>query len=134
MNKKTEVLTILVRIIGCHEVKGNGKTARMIIFDGDCDCENFKGHILQGGVDSQKDFEGEPFSLSARYVLEGTDKENNPCRMFIENNGGIENGIMKTTPMIVTDSPCLSYLQNEKLEGSIEGWEKGVIIHIFTLE
>lgn len=133
MNNKTEVLTIRVCITGCHEVKGAGKTARMILFDGDCDCDAFKGKILPGGVDTQKEFSGEDYCLSARYMLEGTDSDGKACKLFIENNGGIVDGVMKTYPKIVTDSECLSYLQTSELEGSIEGWEKGVIIHIFIV-
>ena len=46
-----EVLTINVRIKEALEVKGSTNGATMILFDGDCDCDNFKGKILPGGVD-----------------------------------------------------------------------------------
>ena len=71
--------------------------------------------------------------LSARYILEGVDRDGKDCRIFIENNGSAaENGDMHTTPMIITDSSALSYLETERLSGTIEPWEKGVIIHIFS--
>ncbi len=128
---KKDVLTVRVFITGCNEVKGGNATARMITFDGDCDCENFKGKILAGGVDTQREYKCAPFSLSARYMLEGTDREGKPCKIFIENNGTLVNGEMLTQPKITTDSEALAYLESASLEGTVEGWEKGVIIHIY---
>ena len=69
-----EVLTIQVSTWQMIEVKGKTAEAGMILFDGFCDCENFKGRILPGGVDTQKSFYPEARSLSARYILEGTDR------------------------------------------------------------
>ena len=69
-----EVLTIQVSTWQMIGVKGKTAEAGMILFDGFCDCENFKGRILPGGVDTQKSFYPEARSLSARYILEGTDR------------------------------------------------------------
>ncbi|WP_026526432.1 DUF3237 family protein [Butyrivibrio sp. VCD2006] len=130
---KKEELTINVRITGVNEVKGHVGTARMILFDGDVDCDNFKGKILPGGVDTQKEIPGETFKLSARYVLEGTDFEGKECHIFIENNGELgEDGSLHTVPKVFTDSEALSYLENKDLFGTIEDIEGGVRIHIFS--
>lgn len=51
-----EVLTIQVSTWQMIGVKGKTAEAGMILFDGFCDCENFKGRILPGGVDTQKVF------------------------------------------------------------------------------
>ncbi|WP_026496528.1 DUF3237 family protein [Butyrivibrio sp. WCD3002] len=131
-NAGTEVLTINVRITGVNEVKGHTGTARMILFDGTVDCDNFKGKILPGGVDTQKELGDEPTLLSARYILEGTDKEGNPSHIFIENNGQFrEGGENTTTPKVITDSQALAFLETADLYGTIEGIEGGVRIHIF---
>ena len=131
-----EVLTIKVEITAVDEVLGRGKVVRMIHFGGSVDCDNFKGIILPGGVDTQKDFEGESFKLSARYILEGEDREGKKCRIFVENNGeGFDpNGENYTMPTIVTDSEALAYLENANLKGTIEPWGKGVIIHILSCD
>ncbi len=132
MMSATEVLTVNVRITEVNEVKGSTDTARMIFFDGTVDCDNFKGKILPGGVDTQKELGGAPTQLSARYILEGTDKEGNPAHIFIENNGVInEKGEITTTPKIITDSKALAFLETAELFGTVEGIEGSVKIHIF---
>ncbi len=106
----------------------------MIHFTGEADCKNFKGKILDGGVDTQKIDDGKTF-LSARYILEGTDFEGNPCKIFIENNGEVKTGEqLITIPSVTTDSKALEYLETSALKGTIESWEKGVIVHIFRTE
>ena len=130
---KTEVLTINVRITNVQETTGKNGTARMILFDGDCDCENFKGNILPGGVDTQFSALDGITKLSARYMLEGTDKAGEKCHIFIENNGTFEEGKDNTTvPKVTTDSQTLSWLEDADLCGTIEGIEGGVRIHIFN--
>ena len=126
----TEELTINVEITDCFEVKGTAGAARMIAFTGNSDCPNFKGEILPGGVDTQREIDGQ-LTLSARYMLKGVDRDGEPCSIFIENNGAGDISKGFTTPKIFTDSKALSYLENASLKGTIEPWEKGVIIHIF---
>lgn len=128
-----ETLTIHVEISDCIEVKGNTGIARMILFAGDAEGSGFKGKILPGGVDTQRQLKDVPLQLSARYVLEGVDRAGKSCRIFIENQGIVDtNGqVRKTKPKIITDSADLSWLETADLTGTIEPWEKGVIIHIF---
>lgn len=117
----------------CIEVKGNTGTVRMILFSGDVEGSDFKGKILPGGVDTQRQLKDVPLQLSARYVLEGADRAGKSCRIFIENQGIADtNGqVRKTKPKIITDSADLSWLETADLTGTIEPWKKGVIIHIF---
>ena len=129
-----EVLTIRVAITDCLEVKGKSECARMLLFDGTCDCEYFKGMVLPGGVDTQKDFAGKETMLSARYILEGQDSEGRNCRIFIENNGQVDkNGQISAIPHIITDSNALSFLENAELKSTVEGIEGGVLVHIFLM-
>lgn len=128
-----EELVIKVELTATDEVKGKNGTGRMIHFGGTADCPNFKGKVLPGGVDTQKECAGNAPALSARYILEGVDRAGQECRIFIENNGSFYEGKKNlTVPLIFTDSKELSYLENAILRGTIEGWEKGVIIRIFS--
>ena len=129
-----EVLTINVRITEVNEVKGHSGTARMILFDGDAHSEYFTGKILPGGVDTQKYLNKNSTMLSARYILEGTDSEGHPCKIFVENNGvfinnGRNNG---TSPTVYTDSKALAFLEREILYGKVEDTDNGVRIHIYS--
>lgn len=112
-----EVLRVYVNVTGCHEVVSGDRTVRMLTFDGTCDGPFFKGKILPGGVDTQRGYADGIGTLSARYLLVGVDCEGNPCKLFIENNAEFN---ADTVPSIVTDSPCLKWLENAKLRGRIE--------------
>ncbi len=127
------VLTIDVKLDEIIEVNGSAGKAAMILFHGNCDCGNFKGRVLPGGVDTQKEPTGEKRLMSARYVLEGVDKDGENCRIFIENNGICENPgeDVKTTPVIFTDSKALKWLETADLYGSVQGSPTGVIISFY---
>lgn len=129
-----EVLTVSVKITGQDRVTGAAGDAGMVYFTGDVDCENFQGRILPGGVDTQKNMGGR-ITLSARYMLEGTDGDGTPCHIFIENNGEIDpsDGTARTVPIVITDSPRLQWLETARLSGTLEpNGEMAVLIHIFA--
>lgn len=132
---REEILTIDVVIEECMEVKGKTGEAAMILFSGSVDCDAFHGKILPGGVDTQKEWNGESRSLSARYILEGTDYQGQLCQIFIENNGVMDStgNLEYTVPRIITDSEALSYLEMEELIGTITPTAEGVTIHIFRV-
>jgi hypothetical protein len=129
----TEVLTVQVRVKEALEVKGGINGVTMILFDGECECDNFKGKILPGGVDTQRLGEDGRVKLSARYIMEGVDYTGKSCRIFIENNGEIQSdGRIVTSPCILTDSDALKHLETAALTGTVEGAPDGVVIHIFA--
>lgn len=125
-----EILTIYVKIEDAVNINGRTCDINMIRFTGYAESEYFKGEILPGGVDLQSCRTGENNQLSARYILEGYDIEGKRCRIFVENNGTEENGVIKTTPIIVTDSRALCWMETASLEGSITSKNGVVIIHI----
>lgn len=128
----TEVLIVNVKLTGFYEVKGSAGCAKMITFDGDVDCDNFRGMILPGGVDTQTIGDDGIIHLSARYILEGEDLTGESCKIFIENNGEVlPDGSIKTIPKILTNSNALKYLETEVLNGTVEGVVGGVVIHIY---
>ena len=126
------VLQIEVDIDKVIEVKGSTGKVTMVLFHGKSDCENFKGEIMPGGCDTQKEIGGNALSLSARYALEGTDNTGTYCHIFIENNGTMEPGKdFKTKPTIITDSYALKWLETADLYGTIGQREGGVIISFY---
>lgn len=132
MKEKEEILTFEIDITGVEEVKGKTGEAAMVTFTGNADCNLFKGIVLPGGVDIQKKCYGSFNTLSARYILEGTDKTGKECRIFVENNGTFdENGVKTTVPKIFTDSEALSFLETADLIGTLAPRHNGVTIHIF---
>ncbi|MDR0948589.1 MAG: DUF3237 family protein [Lachnospiraceae bacterium] len=130
-----EVLRIQIKLDATYEVKSERGTALMILFHGDVDCENFHGKVLPGGVDTQVEYTGEKRLLSARYILEGVDREGCPCRIFIENEGRIpaEGDPLLTKPRIITDSNALKGLESADLQGQVCSEERGgIVIKIYS--
>ena len=126
------VLSIEVDIDESYSVTGGNGNATMIRFHGKSECENFKGEVLPGGVDTQKEIGGNARTLSARYILEGTDYKGNHCHIFIENNGIMEPGKeMRTKPIILTDSTHLKWMETADLYGTITGRAGGVLISFY---
>lgn len=122
-----ELFSIHVILTQTHSVESPRGQVNMVLFEGSCDCPFFHGHILPGGVDTQRDG-----TLSARYMLEGTDDAGTPTRIFIENNGAWNaDGSCTTHPMIRTDNPRLAWLEEAELTGGITGHETGVDIHFY---
>lgn len=128
-----EVLTVHVLLDEFNEVHSDIADVTMITFHGTFESEAMTGIVLPGGVDTQVEYKGEKRSLSARYILEGQ-IEGNTYRVFVENNGFIVDGEIKTTPKVITDCPQLEYLENAKLSGIVEGAEGGVTVRVFMPE
>lgn len=122
------IMTINVTTYETLLLEGKGLRVAMIPFSATATGEYFTGETLSVGVDTQIT-ENDAFSLSARYMLEGTDCSGNKCRVFIENNG---TSLDNCKPKIYTDSEELSFLENSELFANVECVEKGVIVKIFV--
>ena len=105
----------------------------MILFHGTFTCSLGTGKVLPGGVDTQIERRGQERTLSARYMLEGRDRENRTFHIFVENNGICKaDGRIETTPVIFTDAKELQWMEREKLTGTVESaGEGGVMIKIY---
>lgn len=116
----------------CHEgigVKGQDTEVVMLPFSGRAFGAYFNGEIMGTGVDTQRyDLKSGEGSLSARYMLQGTDRDGNSCRIFIENSLHDERG---WHPLIVTDSKCLAEWERLPLTATVDGTETGVLVRIF---
>ena len=114
-----EVLRIAIKPTGSNQVSSGKGFFNMVLFDGECDCENFKGKVLPGGVDTQHYYAEGKGRISARYMLEGVDKEGKACKIFIQNDGEHDNGFLPTTPKVYTDSEALRWLEDADLVGHL---------------
>lgn len=127
-----EVLRIAIKPTGSNQVSSGKGFFNMVLFDGECDCENFKGKVMPGGVDTQHYYAEGKGRISARYMLEGVDKDGNPCKIFIQNDGEHDNGFLSTTPKVYTDSEALRWLEDADLVGHLIFEGDKLIISICT--
>ncbi|MBR4095967.1 MAG: hypothetical protein IKK42_01520 [Oscillospiraceae bacterium] len=123
------IITINVTTYEAHSLEGENSRVVMIPFSCEATGKYFKGKTVSDGVDTQITT-AEGFSLSARYMLEGTDRKGERCRLFIENNG---TSLDNCVPKIYTDSKELAFLENVKLAASVECVENGVVVKIYLV-
>ena len=131
-----ELLHITVRLDQVHKLESDDQAVTMILFHGEAESEYFTGQILSGGVDTQIR-ENDINCLSARYILDGMDYQNVPCKIFIENNGRADehmNGRFVTVPRIITDSQALKWFETARLSGEVTAGEQEVMIRIYGEE
>lgn len=128
-----EILTIRIILDGSESLNGGSQKIVMIHFHGDCQSELFHGTLIPGGIDTQRIRPDGQTMLSARYMMEGTDCDQQNCRIFIENNGAVgTDGRIRTKPKIVTDSKALQWLESAELTGTVtSAADKEILIHIF---
>lgn len=104
----------------------------MVLFHGKCTSTFFQGTILPGAVDTQKVTPEKSPMLSARYIIEGADNKKKKTRIFIENNGMVqENGELITHPVIITDNKDLQWLEKANLIGKIVEKNQELLIQFF---
>lgn len=123
--------TLLEIDVVCEEaltVTGFAMKVVMIPFSGSAKGSGFTGMIAGPGVDTQKIGEAGSMQFSARYMLLGTDADGKECRIFVENQGNWETGL---TPMLVTDSAALAWMEKTPLCATIDGTPRGVLVRIF---
>ncbi len=125
----TLVMTINVRTRDAVVVDGRSKKAVMIPFTAEAVGPLFFGKTPEPGCDTQYVYPDGRMCLSARYILVGKDAGGNDCRVFIENNGS---SLDNCTPVILTDSPELVYLEDVPLHSAVECVSDGVVVRIFT--
>ena len=116
-----EILRIKVMLDGVHTLDSTPRSVRMLPFHGSCESTLFHGTILPGGMDTQVDFAPGQGTLSARYMLEGTDATGAPCKLYIDNSAVSRTDRDTVThPRIITDSAALKWLEIAALTGRIE--------------
>ena len=125
------LLEIQVKILDSLRVNGAARDIAMIPFTGTASGPWFTGTIIGPGVDTQNISKDGKAALSARYMLEGTDKSGQSCRIFIENQGSFDTGFR---PMVVTDSVLLSDWEQAALYATVEGAPGGVLVRVFREE
>ncbi len=130
-----EILRIHIQLGETLSLDSPSCGIRMIPFTGTCDSKIFRGRVLPGGMDTQVFPSGDQGTLSARYMLEGVDAENRPCKMYIDNAAIMEKDRETVTfPRIRTDSPALRWLEAADLRGAICPRADGLDIVISAAE
>ncbi|MDE7360414.1 MAG: hypothetical protein K2N38_00595 [Oscillospiraceae bacterium] len=124
---KRLILTVNVTTYPAQGVDGIHTKAVMIPFSAEAVGDYFTGRTIFNGTDTQISKDSK-FSLSARYLLEGTDCAGARCRLFIENVG---TSLDSCAPTVITDSRELAFLETAKLSSTVECVENGVIVRIF---
>ena len=133
-NYNKELFTFTISIGASDEVNdGKGDAASMIHFSASSDCAAFKGETQVGyaDTDTRMKFPDQVQSLSARYILVGKDSKGNDCKIFVENNGIDDNG-MVTEPVIITDNPEWEWIESAPLHGTVSWGSMGLKIHMWT--
>ena len=132
-----ELFTVHVDIENTFELQNSeDHSVVMITFSGSVTGKYFEGIVLGGGVDTQIiGKNGDPHTLSARYMLQGTDNTGHSCKIYIENNGNMDKNLktalFRTSPKMITDNKTLSFLNRETLVGEGHPTESGVDIKIY---
>lgn len=121
------IVTINVTTYEAQMLEGRNSRVVMIPFSCEAVGKYFTGKSVADGVDTQITT-ADSFSLSARYMLEGTDRYGKPCRLFIENNGTSLNNCV---PKLYTDSDELAFLETANLTADVECVENGVVVRIY---
>ncbi|WP_340030323.1 DUF3237 domain-containing protein [Paenibacillus sp. FSL K6-1122] len=135
--KLEELFTVHVNIEKSFDLQNSeDDSVVMITFTGSVTGKYFEGIVLGGGVDTQIiGKNGDPHTLSARYMLQGTDNTGHSCKIYIENNGNIDKtlktSLFRTSPKMITDSKALSFLNRETLIGEGHPTESGIDIKIY---
>lgn len=122
------IMTINVTTCQAQMLENEKSRVVMIPFKAEAKGKYFNGKTVSDGVDTQITA-ADGFSLSARYMLEGTDICGKKCRVFIENNGS---SLDNCTPKIYTDSEKLAFLEKAKLTAAAECTENGVIVRVYA--
>lgn len=122
------IMIISVTTYGSQMLEGQNSKVVMIPFSAEATGKYFNGKTIGNGVDTQTTTK-DGFSLSARYMLEGTDSGGKKCRLFIENNGTT---LDNCKPKIYTDSRELAFLEEAILTANVECTENGVTVRIYN--
>ena len=128
------LLEIEIKIDNITEIHGGSKSVSIVYFSGKASSRFFTGKVMSGAADTQIHYKDRPTELSARYILEGVDCENNDCKIFIENNGAERGDSIITKPFIITDSAALKWLETTDLSGEAISKNGNVIIRIYGEE
>lgn len=119
------------------KLKGPAGEVLMITFSGTVEGELFNGRVLPGGVDTQIVDQNGVRHMSARYMLEGVDKNGEQCRIYVDNNGWFMGEMVmpfKTIPTFFTDSKALAnYLHSNKFRTEGHPRQGGVTIKVFEI-
>jgi len=120
---------------GFYGVEGTG--VGKLGFTCNVNTEEFQGHSVDYFVDTRYDVMGQAQGVSARYIIEGTDKYGTPMKIYVENNGVDDNGDnmnVRTEPTIITDNPKWAWIETAPLHGTHAMVDGFSFIYFWTVE
>ncbi|OUM59950.1 hypothetical protein PIROE2DRAFT_63447 [Piromyces sp. E2] len=134
-----EILTITIteNKDKLYRVNGNTCTVEMQYFNGTLSSDDCNGNISWGSSNVIKKFNDGHVESKARYIISGTDSNNEPCNIFIEDNlvGYDHHHRLITKPIFVSVNEKLSWLQTADIQGIVEDKGNGnKIIHVMWNE
>ena len=122
------ILEIDVSIGLPYSVEGANQTICMLPFTAQAHGRYFNGASIGQCVDTQRIASDGRAVLSARYMLQGMDCDGKLCKLFIENNGTMEDGFK---PSVVTDSIALRSWETEALSAVASPTQEGVLVRLY---
>lgn len=133
--KKELVIEVSVVVDSCNRLEDSDVLVQQVGFHGTFWSIAGSGTILPGGVDTQVKLEDGPMTLSARYMMEGTDEAGNTFLIYVENNATMDApGDNCTHPQVLTNCEKLKYLETADLMGELEPHGRDeILISIFCL-
>lgn len=109
------------------EVTGPFGGAFFIPFTGEVKSDLFSGKTLPGAADIQTENLAGSRHMCAKYLFEGQDADGNPCKLFVENNGYMneanrQDPFFRAQPTFITDSLRLGeYLCQNRFRSEVQG-------------
>ena len=138
--EKKPVLRIKIEANGeAVHLNGEAGEVLMIPFKGHVESDIFNGIVVPCGVDTQVVNLAGVRHMSARYMLQGKDKEGQDCSIYVENNGYFDDATktmpFHTVPTFLTDSKALApYLHANQFVGEGVDEEDGLWIYFYEVK
>ncbi|KAG4098209.1 hypothetical protein H8356DRAFT_1424915 [Neocallimastix lanati (nom. inval.)] len=119
--KKFLTIDVSIPGLGFDGIRGPVASVGKLGFTCSTNTTEFQGEGVDYFVDTRYDYPGQPQKISARYLIEGTDSDGNPMKIFVENKGTDDFGDNKnvqTVPFIITDNPKWAWVETAPVHGT----------------
>ena len=128
--EREEILTFQIFITREETQTEGDLTRKDIFFTGYCESQHFQGAFVSEGCDKQEYRGNERISIRAEYELQGLDSDKKHCTLHVVNQW--KDG--EWMPGIKTDSNVLSWLNDATLYATLEFFEGGLTVRVFSTE
>lgn len=112
-----EVFRVTLKDGDYEEVEGATCTVGMRYFTADVSGTYFNGKTLNAGSNVRKAYKDGTITDCAKFILAGEDDKGEDCRIFIQDEGVENEGNITSTPIIITDSESLEWMETADIQG-----------------